>query len=132
MREIERIDRAVALGHRHQRLAVDFDLDHRLGDIDLLAARVVPPLDRGAIALDVEELRQRAERIARQDHEPRLGAVIGIAARLALLDGAQQFFEPRVVLVELDAVPLQQRQQVRLARLLADHDGARRCRRSRA
>src|SRR5690606_13196351 len=44
-RRVERVDRAVALRNRHQRLAIDVDLDHGLGDGDLLAQSVVAPLD---------------------------------------------------------------------------------------
>ena len=85
---------------------------------------VVPALDAGAVALDLEEFRQRSQSLAGEDGERCVGAVVAVAARFALLDGAEEPVEPGVVLGELDAVAAERRQQVRLARLLAHHDGA--------
>ena len=74
MAQVERVDRAVAFGDRHQQLAADDDLDHRLGDRYLLAVRVVTALDAGAVALDVEEVRNvpsmRRARIAKEASAP--------------------------------------------------------------
>ena len=73
---------------------------------------------------DVEEFRQVVQHLARQKLEAGVGALIGIALRLALLDDRDQRVEPVVVLGHLDAAPLQLGDEIGLAALVGDHDPA--------
>src|SRR5690606_31179107 len=95
--EVEGVDRAVALGDRHQQLALNAEFYDRLGDGDLLALGVVAALDHGTVVLDVEEIRQRAEDAAGQTGKGRIGAIIGIAAGFALFHSGEELFEARIV-----------------------------------
>ena len=89
-REIERVDRAVALGGRDEPLLADADLHHRLRGRIGDAGRDQLALDADMEALDGEEFRHAAEHAARQKLERRVGRLIGEALRLARLDLVEQ------------------------------------------
>src|SRR6266849_6515270 len=121
-RAVEGVHRAVALGHRHQGLAADIDLDGRLRQRDEVAARVPASLVDDAEALQPEEFRHALQRAARQQLEARLGAVIGIALELALLYFFEEPLQLRVLGVEGDASLAQPRQDVGAPGLIGDED----------
>ena len=83
---VEGVHRAVALGDDHPRRAADLDLDRRLGQRDQLVPGVEPALVDDPEADQAEVVRHLAERAPRQELEARVGALVGVAARLALLD----------------------------------------------
>ncbi len=62
------------------------------------------------------------QRAPRQQLEARIGALIGVALGLALLDQRNQRVEPVVVLRHLDAAALQLGDEIGLAALVGDHD----------
>ena len=77
------------------------DLDDRLGALILEAAIArEAPIDRDAVALDVEEMRRLAEHALRQQKERGVGAFIGVALRFLLLHLVEQARQTRIVLVE--------------------------------
>jgi hypothetical protein len=97
-RVVERVHRAVALAHGHDRLAVDAHLDGRLRNRNEFAERVVAPLDQDAERIHLEELRHIAERAPREQLEGGFGRLIGVAVCLALLHLLEEARDPRVVL----------------------------------
>ena len=89
-RSIERIHRTVALAHFHHALAGDVELHRGFGQGDQLALGVEPALGQHAEALQSEVIRHRMQLVPRQQLERGVGAVIGIALGLAVLDDLQQ------------------------------------------
>ncbi len=80
----------------------------------------MPPLDRDAERIDVEELRHVAEHAPRQQLEGRVGSLVGIADRLALLHLIEQAQDARVVLRHNDADTLELGHDVRAPGLVRD------------
>ena len=81
-RAVERVDRAVALGGAHVALAVDPDLDRRLG-LDLAVGAL---LDDHAPGLQAEQRLVLAGLLAQQQLERAVGGLEVVAAVLELLD----------------------------------------------
>ena len=129
---VEGVDRAVALGDAHVALAVDLDLDRRLG-LDLAAGAL---LGDDAEALEPEQRLVAARLAAQQQLEGGRRRLVVVAAVLALL---QPLDRPRrAVVVELQPGPLGLAADRRLAGQLGGEDvalvadqrpgrGARRC-----
>jgi hypothetical protein len=88
--DVERVDRAVPSATDISRSSPCLDLHDRLGDGLLLAAGIEAPLDHAAVALDLGRTPAACAGCARQQLEARVRAIIGIAARLALLDDRDQ------------------------------------------
>src|ERR1700692_1398720 len=76
-REVERVDRAVALGGGDQVGAVDRDLDDRERDRHALALGADALLDIDVELLHVEIIRHAAEKAARQELERGLRVLVG-------------------------------------------------------
>ena len=123
-RRVERIDRTAALGHRHQMLVADSDLDGCLRQRDQLADRVEAPFDGHPVAVDAEVFGHLAERAPRHQLEARLGAVVGVAVEFALLDLLDEARQQRMVGVDVHADVGHQRQHVGASRLVGDDDVA--------
>ena len=85
-RAVERVDRAVALGGAHVALAVDPDLDRRLG-LDLAVGAL---LDDAAPRLQAEQRLVLAGLLAHQQLERAVGGLEVVAAVLELLDALGQ------------------------------------------
>ena len=81
-RLVERVDGAIALGGAYVTLAVDPDLDRRLG----LDAAVGTLLDDRAPGLEPEQRLVVARLLAQQQLERAVGGLVVIAAVLELLD----------------------------------------------
>ena len=90
-RAVERVDRAVALGGAHVALAVDPDLDRRLG-LDLAVGAL---LDDHAPGLQPEQRLVLAGLLAHQQLERAVGGLEVVAAVLELLDALDQPRAPR-------------------------------------
>ena len=96
-RAVERVDRAVALGGAHVALAVDPDLDRRLG-LDLAVGAL---LDDRAPRLEPEQRLVAAGLLAQQQLERAVGGLELVAVVLELLDALED--ARRAVVVELEA-----------------------------
>src|ERR1700722_3059667 len=121
-REVERIDRAVALGRRDQLVVADRDLHDREAYSDALARGVDPVLDIDVELGDLEIVGHPPEHASRQQLERRVGRLVGVADRLALLDDVEQAGDARVVLLDGNADALELGEDVRTPRLVGDQD----------
>src|SRR5690606_8920329 len=89
-RDVERVDRPVALGDRHLLFPVDDELHDRLGDGLDIAVGVVAALDHAVEGRDLEEIGHRAQRPLGESLEARIRAYMGVYMRLAYLDERDQ------------------------------------------
>ena len=120
-RRIEGVHRAVALGHRHDLLAVDLEPRRRFGERDQFAFRIPPPLVEDAEAVQPEEFGDAFENAADQKLETRLGAVIGIAFEFAGFDQIDQRLDLRIVSIDGKTHLPEARHDIRAAGLIGHH-----------
>jgi hypothetical protein len=95
-RDVERVDRAVdRFGHRHALVSPSIEhLHHRLGHRLQLAVGVEAALDHDSGSFDAKKSGTGAQHAPGEQFEARVGALIGVAGRLALLDYRDQPVEP--------------------------------------
>ena len=123
-RVVERVHRAVAVGHGVEVAAADRDLDRRLRGGDQLAHGVEAALVDDAEAQQLEIVRHLAQRPPDQHLEAGGGPVIDPAPRLALLDQRQELGRLLRVGVDVEAHLGEAEHQVGAAGLVGDQDVA--------
>ena len=121
---VEGVDRAVALPHRHQGLAVDDTLYGGVRCGNELALGVEAALNNDAEADDVEVVGQAVEGTQRHQLEARRSTVVGVALALTLLHVGKQRRDARIVGGDVDADFVKTGAHVGTPRLVGDQDVA--------